>query len=139
MSSESAVVRGDLGYGRKGNRGALAKMAQGSTVDAHFYDDKDRSTRIETFQDVSHIIKANVEDYNSNSTPSKDFRLVASIPEIEVIRLFQMGINPYRSEDWPKVVAMLDSSEWQKWRTRPGRIGKKPFREYLTPRGRRAK
>ena len=60
---------------------------------------------------------------------------VARIPLNVVAELSLQGINIMDSNDWPKVAAKLDSSEWKAWRTSEGTISKRPYREYLTTRG----
>ena len=132
------VVRGNEGYGRKPKRGVLREMAsRGEMVDVHYYDQNDETTTIETTQYVEPILKANQADYNSDSKPNGDFRQVASIPMVEVLRLYQQGINVYQTEGAQKLTQMLDSGEYQLWRTRPGHIAKKPHRDYIVPAARR--
>jgi hypothetical protein len=132
-----SVVRGNAGYGRKPKRGVLREMARGGEmVDVHYFDPNDGTATIETTQYIEPILKANQADYNSDSTPNKDFRLVASIPMVEIMRLHQQGINVFQTEGAKKLTQMLDSGEYQLWRTRSGHIGKKPHREYPTLKGR---
>jgi len=114
-------------------------MARAEPVDVHHYDDASGMTTVETLHDPNPVIDDNVAQYLSGHdgyTPSRDLQKVATIPMGEVLRLYQMGIDIFKKEDWPKIAQMLDSAEWQKFRTAPGVVSSKPRREYLTPRGR---
>lgn len=140
LKDRLSMVRGNQGFGRKPSRGALAQMAAYEPVDIHHYDDATGETTIETIHDPNPVIDANVAFQNSGHdgfTPSRDFKHVARIPNGEVVKLFAMGLNPYRNEDWPRIAAMLDSPDWKKWRTGGGKISRRPFREYLGARIRR--
>jgi hypothetical protein len=109
-------------------------------VDVHHYDDHTGATTLETIQDVNPILAANRADYVSGHdgySPSRELRRVASIPLVEVTKLYQKGIDIFNRDHWPKVAAMLDSPEWQAFRTAPGRISRRAVREYVTPRMKR--
>jgi hypothetical protein len=98
-----------------------------------FEDEGNGSFSIETVQDVEPILKANVAEYNSGNdgyTQGRDLKKVASIPLIEVHKLLNLGINIFNEDDWPKVIAKLDDPEWLKFRTAPGRLSRKPTREF---------
>lgn len=69
-------------------------------------------------------------------SPSRDLRRAASIPEDVVMIWRQMGVDIFKDEDWPKVAALLDSPEWAHLRTAPGRLSKRPLREYPLARRR---
>ena len=64
-------------------------------------------------------------------------RRVASIPNVIVTEMYRRGINIFSKDDWPKVAALLDSPDFRKFRTSPGTISRKPYREHLRPRQRR--
>ncbi len=128
------LIRGRGAYGRKPNRGVLNQIAKGAPVTVFHEDASNGTVGIETLQDVSPILEANVAEYNSGHdgyTPSRDMRKVAEIPLIEVHKMMQEGINIYDQNDWPKIAARLDDPAYLKFRTAPGRISKKPQREYL--------
>ena len=134
VSESATMIRGDRGFGRKPDRRALAKLAALGPVTVHNYNTTNDKTTLTTIQDVNPIIDNNVARYNSGDdgyTPSRDFKHVANIPLIEIEKLYQKGINMFSQNDWPKIVSMLDSSEWLKWRTSPGKIARKPLRRYL--------
>lgn len=128
------LVRGKGAYGRKADRAVLNQIAKGEPVAVFHEDAVSKAVTIETVQDVSPIIKANVTELNSGHdgyTPSREMRKVAEIPMIEVTRMMQQGINIFDQNDWPKVAAKLDDPDWSKFRTAPGTISRKPHREYF--------
>jgi hypothetical protein len=105
----------------------LAKAtASGLLVDEWHYDEADDRMLLRQTQDVEPIFNANKEDYALDDgggwTPSRDMRRMANIPNIIIEQWFREGINVYRAEDWPKVRAKLNSSEYLYLRTAPGRI-----------------
>lgn len=131
------LIRGRGAYGRKPDRGVLNQIAKGAPVSVFHEDASNGEIAIETVQDVSSILEANVAEYNSGNdgyTPSRDMKKVAEIPLIEVTKLMQQGINIYDQNDWPKIAAKLDDPEWLKFRTAPGRISKRQNREYFSAR-----
>ena len=126
------LIRGQGAYGRRPVRSVLHRLSQDAPVQV-FTPESDGGFSIETVQDVEPILKANVAEYNSGHngyTPSGDLKKVASIPLIEVHKLLNLGINIFNEDDWPKVIAKLDDPEWLKFRTAPGRLSRKPNREY---------
>lgn len=65
-------------------------------------------------------------------SPSRDMREVAVVPNIVVEQwIHRYGINAYKPEDQPKVLAMLDDPDWAFLRTGSGRLSRRPFRCYL--------
>lgn len=143
LATATPMARGNLGYGRSMSRkpgSILAEVAKAGPVDIHHYDDTTGKTTLETIQDVNPIIAANKIDLLSGHdgySPSRELRKVASIPNIEIAKLYQRGINIFNRGDWPKIAALLDSQEWEAFRTAPGRISRRAVREYVTPRMRR--
>ncbi len=134
LKERLGLLRGDLGYGKKLNRRGLAAIASYAPVSIHHYDQTTEETTIETVQQMGPILDDNVDQYNSGHdgySPSRDLKKVASIPLIEVDRLYKMGIDIFDQNAWPQILAMLDSNEWRKWRTAPGTISAKPVREYV--------
>ena len=133
LASRLDLVRGKGAYGRKPNRAVLNEIAKDGPVTVFHEDASGGSFGIETIQDVTPILDANVNDYNSGNdgyTSSRDMRKVASIPLIEVQRLLQQGIDIFKREDWPRIAAKLDDPDWRKFRTAHGRISKRPRREH---------
>lgn len=124
------------GNGKKSKpRGALAEMAKFDPVDIHHYDDVNETSTIETVHDVTAILEDNREQRLSGHdgySPSRELRKVASIPLGAVNQLYRMGIDVMKDEDWPKVAALLDSSEYEAWRTANGVISSKPYRTHFT-------
>lgn len=84
------------------------------------YDDADDVMRIQEVQDVDHIIEANKREYNDAPTRfgGAGFIKVGSIPMVEYERLRREGIL----DDQKALAKYLNSSEYQLFRTRPGRI-----------------
>jgi len=127
------MVRGRGAFGRRPDRSVLSEISKGGPVSVHHYDGTDKTTTVETVQNVNPIIDANVRDYSNaeGGFRGSDLKRVASIPMIEVHKLLQQGIDIFNADDWKKVVAKLDSPDWLKFRTAPGHIGRKPVREYF--------
>ena len=73
--------------------------------------------------------------YGNHSRHEEWGRKVASIPLNVVGDLYKHGINILSNEDWPKIAAKLDSPEWEAWRTAPGKISRRAYREYYPMKG----
>jgi hypothetical protein len=132
-----SMVRGNLGHGRKVRKksGALAEMSKFEPVDVHYYDDVNKTRTVETIHDVTAILENNKEQRLSGHdgySPSRELRKVASIPLGAVNQLYQMGIDVMKDEDWPKVAALLDSKDYEAWRTSNGVISSKAYRTHFT-------
>lgn len=128
------LVRGRGAFGKKPKRSVLNEIAKDVPVQVFHDDPSSGQYTVQTIQDVGPILEANVAEMNSGNdgyTPSRDLRKVASIPLIEVQRLMQQGINIYNPGDWDKIAAKLDSPDWLKFRTAPGRISRRANREYF--------
>jgi hypothetical protein len=75
-------------------------------------------------------LELNKQEYNSishkgykNALRKKNVWRAASIPNIIVEKwLKEENINIFKDEDWPKVVAKLNSEEYRDLRTSPGKI-----------------
>jgi len=136
LVSRLGVVRGRGAYGRKPNRAVLNEIAKDGPVTVFHEDRSTGDVVIETAQNVAPVLAANAADYTSGHdgyTPSRDMRKVASIPLVEVHRLMREdGISIFDRNDWPKIAAKLDDPNWIKFRTAPGRISKRPNREYFS-------
>jgi hypothetical protein len=87
-------------------------------------------------QDCTPILEHNKRLANNGEdgySPSRELRRVASIPNILVEKwLKEEGINVFDRNDWPRVAAKLDSSEFAFLRTAPGRVSKRPLRQAVT-------
>lgn len=135
FSERTTVVRGNLGFGRKTSRKAIEAAAGFGPVQVHHVHSNTEDVTIETVHDMTAILKENKRKRLSGHdgyTPSRDLRHVATIPNGVIVKLFQMGINPYRNEDWPKVAAMLDDPDYEWLRTAPGTISRRTPRQYFS-------
>jgi hypothetical protein len=133
------LIRGNQGYGRKPSKRGLAAIAEYRPVHIHHYDEAEDVTTIETIHNVQPIFDNNREQLLSGHdgySPDRTMRKVASIPEGIVAILFKMGINIMDDNDWPKVAALLDDPDWAHLRTAPGKISRKPVRDYPTLKSR---
>lgn len=140
LAERNTMVRARGAYGKKPDRSVIDRVAQYQPVDIVHANNDDRTFTIETIHDPNPIIEANVADQNSGHdfyTKDRSMRLVARIPPGAIVELFNRGINPYRNEDWHKVVAMLDDPDFRKFRVGLGHIGRRPHRQYIAPAGRR--
>jgi len=135
-SEVGTMIRGDAGFGRKPKKNTLAYLSQWGPIDVHHYDDTDGKTIIQSVHEKSTILNDNRRQRLSGHdgySPSRDFRKVASIPLGEYMRLKKIGIDLFDRNDWTKVAALLDSAKGLKYRTAPGRVSRKPLREYIAP------
>jgi hypothetical protein len=95
---------------------------------------------IRSTQDVEPIIENNKRLYNDGDgySPSREWKRAASVPNIIIEQWMKKGINAYKYEDTPKILAMLDSPEYRFLRTAPGRLSRRPIRHFFrasTPSG----
>lgn len=84
-------------------------------------------------QDCNPTIELNKKLYNMGDGygPTREWRRAASIPNIILEKwLKEEGIRWWDSEDAPALMAKLDDPEWRFLRTAPGRLSRKPVREY---------
>lgn len=79
-------------------------------------------------QDVDEIKRINeiTRLANGSGTSSlwkkRHYVKIASIPLVLIDQWYKQGINFYDPNDWPKIKAMLNDSEYEALRTAPGRI-----------------
>ncbi len=140
LSERTTMIRGRGAYGVKPHRGTLSRIAEYVPVTVHHYDESTGETTIENVQNVNAIANDNREQRLSGDdgyTPSRDFKKVASIPNVVVEQLKKQGINIFDKGDWPKIASLLDSSDWEIWRTAPGVISKRAYREHFVPPSRK--
>jgi hypothetical protein len=82
-------------------------------------------------EDVEPLLEANKALYTSGDgySPSREWRRAASIPMALIEKwLNEMGLNVFNQDHLPKVLELLDSSEYLYLRTAPGRLSRKPRR-----------
>lgn len=82
-------------------------------------------------EDVEPLLEANKALFNSGDgySPSREWRRAASIPMALIEKwLNEMGVNVFNQDHLPKVLELLDSSEYLFLRTAPGRLSRKPRR-----------
>lgn len=124
-----------------GKRRLLRMFSNEGRVLYHYdYDQIDRKHILIASQDVGPILEDNRRLYNEGDgySPSREWRRAARIPNTVIEHWMRMGINAFREEDQPKIMAMLDSPEYLKFRTAPGRLSRRPVRCYFrasTPSG----
>lgn len=139
-SQVTDMLRGDLGFGRKQKKSTLDYLSQWGPVDTHHYDDATGQTIIKNTHNVTAILENNRNRRLSGEdgyTPSRTWRRAASIPLGDYMRLKKQGIDLFDRNDWPKVLAMLDSHRGLKYRTAPGKLSHKALREHFVPKGKR--
>ena len=135
LASRIGLVRGKGAYGRKPNRAVLNEISKDGPVSVFHENTANGTCGIETTQNVAPILAANAKEFNSGHdgyTPSRELRKVASIPLVEVHRLLkEEKIDIFKGGSWDKIAAKLDDPDWSKFRTAPGRISRRPRREYF--------
>lgn len=87
-----------------------------------FHRDGDGNVFIETVQDLEPVFEMNKVIAENPWNSDKTFKHVASVPVVFVRELQRMGINFFDKNDTPKVMAMLDDIDYQKFRTGGGRL-----------------
>jgi len=139
-SEVGTMIRGDAGFGRKPAKSTLAHLSQWGPIEVHHYDEQEDKTIIQSIHETSTILKNNKRQRLSGHdgfSPSREFKKVASIPLGDYMLLKKMGIDLFDRNDWTKVAAMLDSAKGLRYRTAPGKVSRKPLREYVAPRQKR--
>lgn len=104
------------------------------------YDAGEDSLVVHSVQDVEPILKRNKELYGLDDLgygPSREWRRVASIPDVIVHAWLKKGIEVWNPDHWPKIAAALDDSSFLYLRTAPGRVSDSPKREYFSGSGSR--
>lgn len=137
VSERLTMLRKRGAYGRTLRKSTIQRIAERSQipVDVLHYDPVEDKTTIQTIQDERPLVEENKRMFRDASGRWQEFTLVARLPEAMVAKLYHAGINIYRRDDFAKVLAKLDSSEWSHFRTRPGRLSKRPAREYYPMKG----
>ena len=118
-----------MGFSSKHYRSLLDRAGRaGVLLSEDHYDAATDTLVVRTSQDVGPILDKNAELANAGLSGQDGYfktrwmRRVASIPNIIVHKWLQEGINIYDENDWPKVKARLNSSEWSRLRTASGRL-----------------
>lgn len=81
--------------------------------------------------DVEPILELNKALYNSGDgySPSREWRRAATVPDAIIEKWKnELGIDIADKNDWPKIMALLDSNEYLFLRTAPGTLSRKPRR-----------
>jgi hypothetical protein len=86
--------------------------------------------------DAGPILEANKALASSGDgySPSRELRRAATVPFI-VYELWKnlYGVDMFNPDHGPKVMELLDSSEWAYLRTAPGTLSRKPRRRLILP------
>lgn len=125
-------------FGKRPSKSFISEIAKGQPVTLTRYDEADDKFIFRTVQNINPIVdaaKAFRSSGHDGYSESRELRHVAVLPNSEVVKLLQRGINVFRNEDWPKVAAMLDSADYAAFRTGGGRISRRANREYCTSEG----
>ena len=89
-------------------------------------------------EDVEFILKKNQQMMNASTSrcqEASEWKHWARIPNIIAMKWkADYGIDVMKSEDWPKVRALLHQKEWSKLRVAPGSFQARPAREYPSTR-----
>lgn len=90
-------------------------------------------------EDVEHVLKKNEEQFRNSSKFTRmqdEWHHWARIPPGIYHRWkSELGVDIMKSEDWPKVVALLHDPEWRKLRVSQGNFQKRPARSHPTTVG----
>jgi hypothetical protein len=107
---------------------------EGGTTTGIDYDPVDDQLTVVNLQDCEPTLELNKKLYNQDDGgygPTREWKRVASIPNIILEKwLKEEGIRWWDSEDTHKLAAKLDDPEWKFLRTAPGRVSRKPVRNY---------
>jgi len=121
---------------------ALDDGAHNGIMQRMIHDEAEDLLVVQSIADVEPFLEQNKADMREAETgsrgytPSRDLQRVASIPNIIIEKwLREDGINVFDDNDADKVLAKLDSPEYLFLRTAPGRLSRKPVREYPTTTG----
>ena len=114
---------------------------EGMILRTYEEDEAEERMIIKSHQNIGPILENNKRLYTADDgySPSREWRRAASVPNIIIEKwIRELGINAYKLEDQPKILAMLDSPEYRWLRTAPGRLSKRPIRHFFrasTPSG----
>lgn len=134
------MIRGNEGFGRKPKKSTLAYLSQWGPIDIHHYDEANDRTIIQSIHNTTAILEDNRRRRLSGHdgySPSRELRCVASVGLGEYLVLKKGGIDIADRNDMPKFLALLDSNAGLRFRTAPGRVSRKPLRQYIAPRQKR--
>lgn len=96
----------------------------------YFHDNGDGTFAIESVQDVTPILEANVKRFNAAADTRVDgearrseFRHVARIPRIILTKVLrEEGIDLLKPENQDELRRRLNDPDWRMFRTHPGRL-----------------
>jgi len=94
-------------------------------------EDSDGSLIVHREADVEAILESNkaLAASGDGYTPSRDLRRAATVPNAIFEKWKnELGIDYADKNDWPKIMALLDSNEYRFLRTAPGTLSRKPRR-----------
>ena len=98
-------------------------MAKDDIIRTMDYDHEGDTVIVKSSQDISSIIKGNLEAQNDKSmTRGVDMRHVARIPFVVIEQWKKQGIDFNKKEDWPKIKKMLNDPDLRYFRTDLGEI-----------------
>jgi len=107
---------------------------EGGTTTGIDYDPVDDQLTVLNRQDCEPTLELNKKLYNDGTNgygPTREWRRVATIPNVILEKwLTEEGIRYWDSEDTAKLAAKLDDPEWRFLRTAPGKVSRKPVRNY---------
>lgn len=84
--------------------------------------DEEGNLTISKTQDISEIIERNKIIADNPWSEDKSFKHVASVPLVVIQQWRKEGIDIYDKNDLPKIIAKLNSSEFDAFRTGGGNI-----------------
>jgi hypothetical protein len=101
------------------------------TIKTTYHEDSDGTLVVHRTSDVEPILEDNKRLYSLNDgyTPSRELRRAATVPNVILEKWKnELGIDYTDKNDWPKIMALLDSNEYLYLRTAPGTLSRKPRR-----------
>lgn len=101
----------------------LTTTAQGVTWSMH-HDSETKKITLKASQDVKAILDNNQRLYNENDgwSESREWRRVATIPDIVWLEYWNRGINIYAPEHRKELRKLLNDPDFLKLRTASGRL-----------------
>jgi hypothetical protein len=108
----------------------------GVREDIH-YDDVDDKFILSRKDDVSDFLRGTAalrheaDTGNRGYSPSGDWRRAASLSPAIVVDWLNKGINIFDPNATQKMLALLDSSEFERLRTAPGVLSSRPARKFF--------
>ena len=93
-------------------------------------------------EDVEFVLQKNQDLLNATDSFSRrreSWHMWARIPPGIIMKWkHELGVDLMKSEDWPKVQALLHDKDWSKLRTSSGNYMSRPRRDYHHTQARRA-